>query len=313
MSDLTPPNIPSISHAADDLRLGTLIGQTDPANARVFLIGFPVDEGVRRNGGRVGAAQAPDAIRRCLFKLTPDAEHYDTSVSLLRSTADLGDLQTSGDLEAAQAKLGEVLAPHLERGAIAMVLGGGHETSFGHLLGYASRGKQVAILNWDAHPDVRPLKDGKAHSGSPFRQALLHENKACTGYTVAGLNPPSVARAHLDFIRAHGGSYLFNHQLDRNRVDALYAGIDRDTLVTFDMDAVDQAAAPGVSAPAAGGLSVDLWLDAAEAAGRCAHVRSFDLVEVNPAFDSDDRTARLAALTVWRFLRGLAARTLSPR
>jgi formiminoglutamase len=79
-------------------------------------------------------------------------------------------------------------------------------------------------------------------------------------------------------------------------------------MVTFDLDALDQTHAPGVSAPAAAGLSQDLWLHAAYRAGRSPKVTSVDLVEFNPNVDVDDRTARLAALTVMEVLRGLTDR-----
>jgi formiminoglutamase len=79
-------------------------------------------------------------------------------------------------------------------------------------------------------------------------------------------------------------------------------------MVTFDLDALDQSHAPGVSAPAAGGLSQDLWLHAAYWAGRSPTVTSIDVVELNPTVDVDDRTARLAALTVLEVLRGLTDR-----
>ncbi len=79
-------------------------------------------------------------------------------------------------------------------------------------------------------------------------------------------------------------------------------------MATFDMDAVDQAYAPGVSAPTANGLRPELWLRAARMAGRHERVSSFDIVECNPDFDHGSQTARLAALTVWSFLKGLAKR-----
>ena len=91
-------------------------------------------------------------------------------------------------------------------------------------------------------------------------------------------------------------------------VESIYAAHEYDTLVTFDLDAVDQAAAPGVSAPATAGLSPHIWLYAAYCAGKCSTVRSIDVVELSPPLDQDGRTARLAARTVWEFLRGLAAR-----
>jgi formiminoglutamase len=294
----------------DDPRVGDLLGRAlaHPDEAECVIVGFPVDEGVRRNGGRPGAAQGPAAIRRCLLKFTPDPQRFDAFVHLLEHTADLGDLPPTGDLEADQAALGELLAPHLRRGAIAVILGGGHETAFGHFLGYVGAGRRVGVLNWDAHPDVRPLRDGRGHSGSPFRQILLHESRACTGYTVAGLNPHSTAAAHLEFVAAHGGRSVFRSEITPEMVSGLYSALGDEALVSFDLDALDQSFAPGVSAPNAAGLTPPLWLFAAELAGSSQAVRSIDVVELNPLFDRDDQTARLAALAVWHFWRGRAAR-----
>ena len=81
--------------------------------------------------------------------------------------------------------------------------------------------------------------------------------------------------------------------------------------VTLDADAVDAAEVPGVSAPNVGGLSGTEVLQCAEAAGASGDVAGFDLVEINPAFDVDGRSARWAALVVWRFLVGLATRPAS--
>lgn len=310
MPFLEPPDPPPARASEDDPRIGALLGGqlSHPGEARVVLVGFPCDEGVRRNGGRPGAAGGPEALRRCLYRLTPDPRHFDLFVDLIGHAADLGDLVLDGPMEARQEALGDVLAPHLRRGAVAVVLGGGHETAFGHFLGYVRAGLEVSLLNWDAHPDVRPLEGGRGHSGTPFREALLHASGACRGYTVAGLLPQSVARAHLRFLEEQGGRYLWREECTGAALEALYAGLDGPALVSFDLDAVDQSAAPGVSAPAVGGLSAERWLQAAYEAGRAPGVRSIDVVELNPAFDPDDRTARLGALTIWHFLRGLATR-----
>jgi formiminoglutamase len=80
-------------------------------------------------------------------------------------------------------------------------------------------------------------------------------------------------------------------------------------MVSFDLDALNQGEAPGVSAPNAAGLSSALWLAAAYVAGRSRAVTSADVVELNPRVDRDDQTARVAALTVWWLLRGCAERS----
>lgn len=308
MPDLVPSDVPAPATAEDDPRLGRwLAAQRSAEGARVALVGFPSDEGVRRNGGRPGAASGPTAIRQALYRLTPDAEHG-LFADLLDRTADLGDVPVTGDVEADQQALGDVLAPLLADGVVPIVLGGGHETSFGHFLGYVGAEQDVEILNWDAHADVRPLKDGQAHSGSPFRQAVEHASGRCLRYAVAGLQPHSVARAHLDFIDDWGGEVIWQRNLNEVRVRSIGIGLVKPTLATFDLDAVDAAHAPGVSAPNAGGLPASLWLYAAYVMGRSPHVTSFDVVELNPALDADGRTAKLAALTVWHILKGLAER-----
>lgn len=308
MVELVPTPVEPPDTAADDPRIGHLLGrrvgpETPPA---AVLVGFPSDEGVRRNGGRPGAADGPESLRRRLYGLTPDPAS--TMRELLERTEDLGDLPVSGVVEEDQERLGALLAPRLDRGTFVVVLGGGHETAYGHFLGYVEAGLQAEILNWDAHADVRPLREGRAHSGSPFRQALVHPERPCRRYRVGGLHRGSAARAHLEFVEEQGGEYVWRDQLDADRAARLYGSLEEPAMVTFDLDAVDQSHAPGVSAPATGGLPADLWLELARRAGRAPAVRSADVVELNPRLDRDGQTARLAALTVWSLLRGLAER-----
>ena len=155
---------------------------------------------------------------------------------------------------------------------------------------------------------MRPLLEGQAHSGSPFRQALEHDSGACSSYTVAGLLPHAVAAAHLGFLAERQASIVWRDDVTRERICALYDALANDTFVSVDLDVVDQAFAPAVSAPATGGLTPELLLEAAFQAGRSPCVRSIDLVEVNPRLDRDDQTSRLAALAIWHFLRGMAER-----
>jgi len=312
MPDLTPPEIEMPPRRAGDVRIGHLFGDTQCDTTRVALIGFPSDVGVKRNGGRPGAALGPTKIRHHLYRLTPppgnDAAQF---AELMGSTIDLGDVACTGDVAADQAQLGEVLAPLLtaDPPIIPIVLGGGHETSFGHFLGYANAKQNVSIVNLDAHCDVRALEDGLPHSGSPFRQAVEHASGCCSRYTVAGLNPHSTAPDHAAWIRSHGGQTYFRNEVTVELMDRLYTEQPDGVLATFDLDAVDQSQAPGVSAPNACGLDKRVWLAAAHAAGRSPAVRSMDIAELSPTHDHDDHTARLAALTVWMFLLGLSQRT----
>lgn len=313
MPSFTRPDIALPHTAASDPRIGHLLGtRVAPGAApRVVLVGFPSDEGVHRNGGRVGAAGAPDEVRAKLYRLTPDAERFEEFVDVVEHTVDLGNLEVHDDVERDQEMLAEALQPYLDAGAFLVVLGGGHETSFGHFMAYARVRQPVAILNWDAHPDVRELRDGRGHAGSPFRQAIQHPSGACRQFVAAGLLPQSVARSQLDFVAAHGGRFVWRRELSLARIDEIYASLEGPALVSFDVDALEQSAAPGVSSPSVDGMPVSLWLHAAYRAGRTRAVRSCDLVELNPVYDRDDQTARIGALTIWKILRGLADRDAS--
>lgn len=309
MTYVNPHSAEAPKTASDDPRVGQLIGRKcTPETAEVVIVGFPSDEGVRINGGRAGASDGPAEIRTALYKMTPDARAPEQFIEVLRHTFDLGDVNVSGDVARDQEVLGRVLQPHLERGAVPIILGGGHETAFGHFLGHAFAGNRVEIINWDAHPDVRPVKDGRAHSGSPFRQAMTHDSDACRRYSVLGLTPHQTAAAHVEFIASQGGSIVWGSELTEDVVRATAEAAQDPTMVSFDLDAVDQSEAPGVSASCIAGLTSTLWLRAAYECARSPAAASFDVVELNPRFDVDGRTARLAALTVWMILRGLADR-----
>lgn len=296
----------------NDPRIGHLIrfGENNvDESTQIVIIGFPSEEGVKRNGGRPGAAMAPNAIRKELFRLTPSPEHFDIFSNLLKNTVDVGNLKVTADVEQDQENLGQIISRFLDKNIIPVILGGGHETAFGHFDGYVQSKKKCYILNWDAHTDVRELKNSQAHSGSPFRQAIEHESGYCISYTVAGLLPQSVSNAHLEYIRNKNGYYVMSSNINKDEIDRIYSAYSDDPMmVTFDMDAVDQAFAPGVSAPAVNGLSPDLWLYAARKVGQNPNLSSFDIVEVNPQFDRDNQTARLAAMTIWNFILGLTER-----
>ena len=317
---LEPIAPPDAIHRLDDPRLGECVtfwreGMPKLRPGQPVLVGFPQDEGVRRNRGRPGAADAPSAIRHWLYRLTRWDAARGTDLDTL-DLLDVGNLRVIGDLEESQDALAEVIAALLMAGAVPIVLGGGHETAYGHYLGYVRAGRETAILNLDAHLDVRPLLEGRGHSGSPFRQALEHPTQPLRGdrYVVLGAQPFAVSRDHQNYLQEKGGilrwaselmtglEETFRHQCERLSADGC------PVYVTLDSDVVCQADVPGVSAPNPLGLPGRAVASCAAAAGECPAVSSFDLVEINPSFDRDGQSARWAALVVWHFLRGLFLR-----
>lgn len=304
----------------DDIRLGQVIEPWQGQNSalqpgRPVLIGFPQDEGVRRNRGRPGAAAAPDSIRRRLHRLVPwDGEH-DVDLTAL-PPLDAGNVRVDGKLEDSQAALATVVGEILKTGAVPVVIGGGHEAAFGHFLGYTRTERRVGVINIDAHLDVRPCNEETGNSGTSFRQAIEHKTHPLPGnqYTCLGAQPFSVSRSHSHYAREQGCivrwaeevagklNQQFSEQCNR------LAGLGCSVYLTIDADAVIEADVPGVSAPNPSGLSGTEVMRCARIAGKSAAVSSFDLVEVNPRVDRDDQSSRWAAHVIWSFLAGLDSR-----
>ena len=154
--------------AANALRLFQTIARSqmfspEQYRDKIALLGFACDEGVKRNHGRPGAAGAPDALRSALANLASHAGH--------ERLVDMGNLLApTADLEGAQQALRDAVSRCQRTGMRTFVLGGGHETAFGHGAGIfdAFPGERVGIVNLDAHLDLRNA--GRATSGTPFRQ-----------------------------------------------------------------------------------------------------------------------------------------------
>lgn len=317
------PRPADLPRRPDDPRLGEVVElwQGDPAAlrpGRAVLIGFPQDEGVRRNGGRPGAAEAPDAIRHYLWRLTPWDGMSNTDLTA-NPPLDLGNVRVAGSLEETQQALGEVVAAVLRGGAVPVVLGGGHETAYGHYLGYVQAGIPVGIVNIDAHLDVRPCLEGRGHSGSPFRQAMEHPTWPLEGkhYVCLGAQPHSVSAEHLLYANSRGCTVRWYQRVRRYTSNFLQSECERleaagcQVYVSIDADVVRAADVPGVSAPNPLGLTGEDVIEGARRAGRLPQVSSLDLVEINPRYDRDGQSARWAALVIWHFLNGLTIRCRS--
>jgi formiminoglutamase len=318
---LTAPDLPEFPPPRnDDPRLDRVIVRAPVAleglrPGRPLLLGFPVDEGVRRNGGRIGAAAAPDAIRAWLYRLTATDAFSGLDLRLL-APLDMGNVRPGSTLEESQQALGLIVGQILATGAVPIILGGGHETAFGHYLGYCNAGLHPAIVNLDAHLDVRPTLDGLGTSGSPFRQAMLHETAPLEAgrYACLGIQPQATSQEHWNFCNTRGHTLIPIDTMRENSVASFSEACNQigqtgaPIYLSVDADVACAADVPGVSAPNPAGMSGHALLACARLAGTNQQVRSFDLVEINPLFDIDGRSARWAATMVWHFLMGLCAR-----
>ena len=253
------------------------------------LLGFATDEGVRRNGGRVGAADGPEALRAALGSLAVHDEF---------PRHDAGTVVTEGkDLESAQEEVSVKVEELVRAGHLPIVLGGGHETSFASGRGLA-RVRPAAIVNLDAHFDLRAAD--RPTSGTPFRQ-LAEVYGADFDYSVLGISRANNTKVLFDTARDLGVNVVLDEELAavsaREAAQrALELLTDAESIhLSIDLDVLPAAVAPGVSAPAGFGvplLHIHAIVRALAATGKLALV---DIAELNPRFDIDGRTAKTAA------------------
>lgn len=283
--------------------------------ADVCLVGLPLDFGTVLEGGRGGAAHAPNAIRAELrrYHKTYHLEHS-ADLRPLR-LADAGNLPLRAPRHADNhATIAAELARLLAQYPRVVVLGGSHDGTYSTVRGLhaATGGQPLGGINLDAHADVKD-RPGILSSGTPFGKLLREGQLAGPRFTEIGLHSNLNMQTDIDFLHQQQTHVV---PLAQVRQDGMMACMTRaltrattagPAFVSFDIDCCAQACAPAVSAPSADGLAPRQATEAAWLAGRAAGVRLFEVVELNPLFDRDQQTARLAATIVAAYLTGVAA------
>lgn len=287
----------------------THIDEIDKVSDRAFgIIGFESDEGVRRNKGRQGAKEAPNQIRKMMGSIP----YHSTKQNLI----DVGNVAcVDKNLEEAQQRLGENISSLIDNGYTPIILGGGHETFYGHYLGVRKAvgpNKKIGLVNLDAHLDMRV--DKQPSSGTMFRQILEsdeHVDYLCMGLQELGNTEQLFATAN-----KHNVTYILESELDP--LEETFTTINKfaskqDVIIyTICSDVISQAYAPGVSAPAPFGLHPNIVRAITEHVINQDNFLSFDISEVNPKLDIEEQTSRLASYIVAEVLTYLNTKTVSP-
>lgn len=262
------------------------------------LHGFAVDEGVRRNKGRIGAAKSPDIIR----KNTSNFPVVNPEFRLL----DFGNITCEDqNLEKSQQDLAEKVSKILEKQAKSVVFGGGHEVTFAHYsaLKKAFPDKKIGIINIDAHFDNRKLNpEIGATSGTGFYQ-IAQEGEINSLHI--GIQRNSNTLQLFDTAHQFGMQYILADEIFFENLPKIYQKIDEFTekvdilYLTICMDVFNASIAPGVSAAAYNGIFADAtFMHFYRHILKSEKLLALDVAEVNPDFDIADRTARLAASLV---------------
>jgi len=285
----------------NDPRLGEFVtvNPEDYDSASLVILGCLQDEGVRKNNGRVGAAKAPGKIRELFYRLV-NPSHWKAGLIY-----DLGDIPFSFSLEETHQIHCDVVTQLLKDGKQVIVLGGGNDLSYPDGKAMSQIYPGFTAMNIDAHLDIRIAKE--RNSGTPYRQLIEESLLEGKNFYELGIQPQVNSPVYLEHLKAWGGhlhtlqqfhdagaAQYYRDILEEMHAEALFVG--------FDMDSVKAADAPGVSASSPTGFSAEEACSFADIAGQDPRVRLFEITEVNPETDVDQRTSRLAAFMMHAFI-----------
>jgi formiminoglutamase len=268
------------------------------------LLGYADDEGIAMNGGRVGAKEGPDAIRKAFYKMTPSLLN-----PVRKDLVDLGNLSAEVPLAERHQRGRHIVHQTLSLGHRTLSLGGGHDYAYADGAGFldhcASLPERPVMLNFDAHLDVRTTEKG-FNSGTPFRR-LLTDYPGNFEFIEVGLRNHCNSFDHLQWAQNQGAKILLMDDIRSVGLLALLQPLleslkGRPAFVSVDIDAFTSSEAPGCSQSWAGGLTFDELSPVLREVQQSLNVLGLGIYEVSPPLDVDHQTSKLAAMILHQTL-----------
>ncbi len=285
-----------------------LPGASSAANLDACFIGIPMDIGTsNRSGTRLGPRQIRDESRMIRpYNMATGAAPFD-----VLQVADIGDVPINTfDLKKSVGIITEYYRGVLAHGAIPLTLGGDHTLTWPILRAVRERHGPVALIHVDAHSDTNEHMFGEAVAhGCPFRRAwedgcLQNDKVFQIGIRGTGYSPED-----FDWGRKQGWTCIQAEECWWKSLTPLMADIrsrigDAPVYLTYDIDSLDPASAPGTGTVEVGGLTTHQGLEIIRG---CAGLNlvGCDLVEVSPPYDPAGNTAVIAANFLYEMLCAL--------
>lgn len=263
------------------------------SDADLVVLGVPLD---MATSGRSGARMGPDAIRRASVNLAWEGNKFpwDFNVFDRVKVIDSGDLVfDSGDAEDMTQRLQAATDEILKSGKTVLALGGDHFITLPLLRAYAKHYGEMALVHFDAHTDTYAHGSRYDH-GTMFYHAP-NEGLISPEHSVQiGIRTEYQKESHgFNVINAMEANDLSADEI----VERIKQTIgDKPVYVTFDIDCLDPAFAPGTGTPVCGGLNSDKVLKILRGLAG-VNIVGMDVVEVSPPYDHADLTA-LAGATI---------------
>jgi len=277
----------------------------------VAVVGVPFDTGVTyRVGGRFG----PNAVRAASVMLRPYNANLDVKPFEVLSCVDYGDIAiVPGYIERSYEAIEREVAPIVEAGVVPLLVGGDHACTLPHLRATRSRGP-AAVIDFDSHTDAWDSYFGEKYNHGTWMRRAIEEGLVDVDHSIeVGLRGPLYDRDDWTSLESELGlDYVTTEELFRVGPAETARRIrervgDRPAFISFDIDVVDPAFAPGTGTPEAGGPSAHDMLAIVRGLTGIDFV-GFDVVEVIPAYDPAGQTAFLAASLAYEMLSLLALR-----
>lgn len=291
--------------------------EKDYFDATHVLIGCPQHEGIQRNNGRIGAEKAPNKIREQLYKLQVQKDHpvklFDAG-NVITDYFDFTDRTEFSVTEKEHDALGQIhdaltkaVSKFLRDGKKVIVLGGGNDISYADIRALSETEREISAINIDAHLDMRIADE--MTSGTPYRKAIEDHYLVPQHFYEFGIRRESNGAYYLENARELGVNIHTLDQVLEHGVISTFQNIlgqigNRSFFLGLDMDSIQASDAPGVSASSPAGLSGREVMQIIHHAKQKENLKLFEITEVNPKYDIDDRTVKLAAQLVYNFLFG---------
>jgi agmatinase len=283
----------------------------DLENSDAAIVGAPFDTATTF---RVGARFGPEGIRSVSHLLRPYNPSQDVSIFDHVSVIDYGDVPVvPGYIEESYRRIAEGLEPIHRAGVVPIVLGGDHSIALPELRAAAAVHGPLALVQFDSHPDTWDAYFGQKHThGTPFRRAVEEGLLRPENSIQVGMRGSLFDSGDWNDARELGFELISTDEVREIGISETVVRIrdrmgDAKAYISFDVDFVDPAFAPGTGTPEVGGFTSREAQVLVRGLGN-VDIVGCDVVEVYPAYDPAQITAFLAANVAYELLSLIAAR-----
>lgn len=275
----------------------------------IAILGVPFDTAA---SNRTGQRYGPQHIRDFSVLLRPYNPDQDIDIFKYCSAVDYGDIDIiPGNIHKTYENIESGLEPILENNITPIIMGGDHSISLGHLRAFAKKYGPVSLVHFDSHGDTWDDYFGEKYMhGTPFRRAV-EEGLVDTSHSIqVGMRGPLYGPEDIEDARDLGYEVIPMSEVRKIGYNKVMERIhkragEKPVFVSYDIDFLDPAYAPGTGTPEVGGPTSYEALEFVRGLNGL-NIVGFDLVEVLPSYDSGEITAVAASSIIFEMMSLIA-------